>query len=483
MAVHKMVQSANALLATFLVAATVTTVQADEIQFPAAELDYSQNLAKTLKAEAANRLYDKVYRNYIEICGGSRWQKRGVAPGGNFGHGFAMIRGACRVFDPATNIQQLTICPGKTVGISTDSNFNSTQWTAVQSREMMLYGGLSPSSPLERATYEKVLALAAQDGFLNGVKFRVDSTEVKNELNSELDYTAGTEFAVAVSRNVNCTRIPLVGTIQGRENGPLEEVIAYFNKLNQDAYRSATSPGATGKPPFGFDYDVQVNNCAHTPYNALAAIGFWGAKNTSGHPELSMLELPLRLGDAVVPFNALLEAFERSNHLDVGQLMDWLNQNPKAMKSLKENGWIGAQAGVVIEEIPPHNFKNTIYDPTVNLEFYSVSKLGVSYLCSLLPFHVPFLNCKSIEDKLSLTQQSFQKLIDAPEMNLRRNLELWRTRYETVLKDNRLQKQSEVASALRRHFEAKLKETVEILANIQRLETETDREPGPQFSL
>ncbi len=459
---------------------TSTVAFAQEVKFGPGELDYAENLAKTLKAETDNRLYNKVYRNYIEICGGSRWQKRNAPFGGTFGHGFAILHGACRVLDPVSGIQQLKVCPGQTVGISTDSNFKSVQWLAVQGREMALYGGVSPSSPLDQGTYQRMLTKAAEDGYLSGVKFRADSTEVTSELNSQLEYTAGTEFAVAVPRLVDCTRLPLVGTKPGREDAPLEDVIAYFNKLNQEAYQSYVKPREDGKEG-GYDYDVQVNNCTHTPYNSLAAVGFWPAKNTEGHPEQDMKQLLFRLKDAAVPFNTLLEVYDRGNQLNLAEIIGWLEKSPVALKSLKENGWLGMQSGIIIEEIPPHSFQNSVFDPEVHLEFYSSPKLFASYFCSELP--IPKFICQPVMERLSGIQPSFRKRVGSPEMKLARNLEAWRDRYENVLKDARLQGQTEITQALREHFEFKLRETNEVLRKLPSLEREVKSSPAIQFEL
>jgi len=466
-------------LATLVLSAASAFAQ--DVKFGPGELEFSESLAKTLKAETDNRLYNKVYRNSIEICGGSRWQKRNAALGGNFGHGFAILHGACRVLDPVSGIQQLKVCPGQTLGISTDSNFKSVQWIAVQGREMALYGGLSPSSPLDPATYQRMLSKAAAEGFLTGVKFRADSTEVTTELNSQLEYTAGTEFAIAVPRLVNCTRLPLVGTKPGREDGPLEDVIAYFNKLNQDAYRSYVQPREAGKPEGGYDYDVQVNNCTHTPYNSLAAVGFWPAKNIEGHPEQDMKQLLFRLKDAAVPFNTLLEVYDRGNLFTLAEIISWLEKSPVALKTLKENGWLGMQAGIIIEEIPPHNFKNSVFDPEVHLEFYSSPKLFASYFCAELP--IPGFMCRPVMELLSRIQPSFRKRVGSPEMKLARNLEIWRARYESFLQDPRLQSQDAIATALSEHFGFKLRETVELLQRLPTLEQEAKRSPDFQFDL
>jgi hypothetical protein len=385
------------------------------------------------------------------------------------------------VQDPVSGVQQLKVCPGQTVGVSTDSNFKSVQWLAVQGREMTLYGGLSPSSPLDRVTYQRMLSNAAEGGFLSGVRFRADSTEVTSELNSQLEYTAGTEFAVAVPRLVNCTRLPLVGTKPGREDGPLEDVIAYFNKLNQDAYKSYVRPRDAGMGEGGYDYDVQVNNCTHTPYNSLAAVGFWPAKNTQGHPEQDMKQLLFRLKDAAVPFNTLLEVYDRGNLFGLSEIISWLEKSPVALKSLKENGWLGMQAGIIIEEIPPHNFKNSIYDPEVHLEFYSTPKLFASYFCAELP--IPGFLCRPVMELLSGIQPSFRKRVGSPEMKLARNLEIWRERYETFLKDGRLRQQTVIATALREYFEFKLHETVELLQRLPTLEQEVNSSPAIQFDL
>jgi len=446
------------------------------VEFGPNELVYEETLKKTLEVEKANRLYDKVFPTYLEICAGSQWQKRGAPWGGNFGHGFAIIRGACRVEDPQTRIPQLKACKGGVVGVSTDANFHNVQWSAVRSREMMLYGTLSPASPLDQETYEKLLQAANQDGFLNGVRFRSDAKEV-HDRRSALEYVTATEYGVAVARGVDCTRIPLKGTKPGKENGPLEDIIAYLNKLNQEAQASAARPGSTGAPPYGFEYDSMVNNCAHTAYNALAAIGLWPKKNTEGHPD-AVPEQLRRKGDLVAPFNAVWEAYVGSSNFDVKRIILHLRAHPEAMRTFKEYGWLGAQAGVLLEDIPSHNYQNSVFDPTVHRDFFSLLNQGVWYFSDIT-------KTKKLPAPNPIEKKFVALISDAsgPAIDLKANLLSWKAKYQAALLDPLLEIDDELANDLRVYIEAKLQETESALARVDAAAAAADKTAPVGFKL
>lgn len=444
--------------------------------FAPPEMVFDETLKKTLEVEKANRLYNMIFPAYLEICAGSQWQKRGAAWGGNFGHGFAIIRGACRVEDPKTHIPQLKACKGGVVGISTDANYHNVQWTAVQSREMMLYGTLSPATALNRETYEKMLQAADQEGFLNGVRFRSDAKEVHDH-QSALDYVTATDFGVAVARSVDCTRIPLTGTKPGKENGPLEDVITFLNRLNQQAQQTASNPADTGVPPYGFDYDSMVNNCAHTAYNALASIGLWAKKNTEGHPD-EVTEQLRRKNDLVAPFNAVLDAYVSNSNFDVKRILLHLRTHPEAMRTFKEYGWLGTQAGVLIEDIPAHNYQNAIFDPTVHRDFFSLLSQGVWYFSDIT-------KTKKVPAPHPMETKFAALVADTtgPAINLKANLLGWKAKYQAALLDPFLELDDSIANDLRAHIEAKLQEVEKALARIDDAEAALEKAPVVKFNL
>lgn len=435
-------------LATALATASAL---AQNLIFSPEELNADRPLQKITAIETDNDRYDSVYSNYIEVCAGSQWLKRGAIAGGNFGHAFAIIHGACRTEDPKSHIPLLSACPGGTVSVSTESVFHNVQWVAAQDRSFILYGSISPRTAVDAQVYDKLLENTEKEGTLNGVAFRADSQDITDR-RSSLEFTVGTDFAIALARGVSCTRVPLVGTKQGKENAPLQEVLNHLNELNRKAYASSQQPGANGLPPYGFTYSGMVNNCTHTVSNALAAIGYWKMKDTSGQPD-KIPEQLRRIKDIAVPFNTMFDAYRVGNELNVKKIKDWLLKSPEAFRSLKDNGWLGHQDGVIIEDIPAHSFQNFIFEPRLRRDFFSVVGQSIGYVqarsdIKILP-----------EKGFNPVARLFEALIENPEtpaMNLKLNLENWKSKYAEALNDPELQGTDAVTLELREHFQRKL---------------------------
>lgn len=469
--------SGLALFGSFVVA---SGAQAEHVNFSPAENNFCPNLISTANVEAYNQTYDRAFNQYIEICAGSQWQKRFDTYGGTFGHAFALIRGACRVQDPISGIPQLKPCPGNVVGISTDAQYHSVVWTAVEGRDFMLYAGIAPQQPFDLATAARVREAAKTEGFLTGMSFKdYNNKENRERLNTEeekrasdlewaVDFTLATDYGIALSRGASCTRIPLNGTKPGKEDGPLIEVINYLNQLNQNAYRASLQK-EEGKP-FGFEYDPVVNNCTHPLHNTLAALGVWRPKNTTGHPTSTLQQLA-RSKDLAAPFNTMLDAYEANSEIDLDFMIKWLKRNSLALKMLQDYGWVGPQAGVIIEEIQPHNFRNEVFDPNVNRGFFSLPGQMLSAIHKKVSSWIPEY------DPLARRYTALTKdPANIAATDLVSNLRMWNEKYRNILEDARLNGTDPVVVELRNYFQAKYRETNDRLLHVTRFQ------PGTRFA-
>lgn len=460
-----MKSASKAVSGSYVVAISIGAVILNSTIVLAAE-ELCTAIEKRSAIENENARYNEAYSAYIEICASSQYKPIGDKDqGGYFGHSFAMIHGACRVEDPVTHVQQLKPCDGGTVGISTDAQYHNAQWSAAEGRDFMLYGGLKPGEKLDRATYEKLLEKAKTEGVLGNIGERFkpwNNKERREQLSTEQEkrasdmdwasrFTLGTDYALTLARSASCTRIPLRGLKPGKENAPLEDVLRYFNDLNQTAYQNSL-PKQNGGPSFGYVYDSAVNNCTHTIYNALSRLGLWREKNTEGHPTKIMDQLQRR-GDIVAPYNAMFDAYKAGSDLDMNVIIANLRTNPMAMKALKEYGWLGPQAGVMIEDLPVHENGNEVFDTKMVRGFFSVSEQALSLLRTNTGMPIP---------KFDPLGKQFNAIVSDPNssaQNLVRNLEDWKAKYEKALRDSRLGGNDEVAVELKKHFQAKLEET------------------------
>lgn len=449
------------------------------VVFTEPELRHCEAVERRLVTEEINRVYDNAFPAYIEFCAASTWQKRGATDGGNFGHAFGLIHGACVAKDWLGRRlvpQQLVPCKGGTVGISTEGLLFNHQWVAADTRSLMLYGNHDPARPFDVAAWKRVQDSVFKTGTFTGLEVRpyvkVEVTKKAEAAgvpfdeyyrNWLADFTFGTEFALASARGgVDCTRIPLNGSKPGAEDKPLKDVLNYLNALNRKAFQDAKIVPPGRVEPTGFDYDVVVNNCAHTVYQALAELGFWPKKNTEGHPGTGISALS-RVDDAVAPYNSMFEAYQAGSRFNINDLITRFRTNKADFDYFKQTGWLGQQVGTMIDTIPPLSFMNSIYDITNRTLFASIpgaAQMLVQqrlnrWITISLPIYQPL---KAQFDAIKADRQG-------PGMDVVTNLYWWRGLYRLGIE--RLEArpdQDEVIIELISHFRTKLAQTESLLA-------------------
>ena len=465
----------TALFLAFSVATSVVYAEPKlpkEVVYHLHELRPNETVKNWQEVEDKNRLYDKVFVSSLSVCATSSWKKRNDSNGGNFGHAIAMIRGACIDRDAAGLPKiplQLKLCPGQTVGLSTDAQLHNLHWMAVDGREFMLYGGHNPVLPFDEAAFQASMAESIRRKIYHGVEFKPwNATEERKKGGTEeeihmavvknwaADFTHGTDYALATARGVTCTRIPLVGSKPGKADAPLRRLVEHFNKQNQKAFYDSKHAKPGQKEPIGYDYDSMVNNCAHTIDTALSALGFWPMKNTSGHPTAIQDRL-LRRADLSAPYNMTFEAFTTASDPNLDRLVQRLRESKEDFGFFKEAGWLPFQPGTIMEDILPATYLNSVYDPKVDRAFFSVREQLRAVITR--PLAAKVLPSLKIPEYKPL-QNEFEKRLaaDPSTTDLVENLNAWTAVYKDILRRMNKYGKDEVVTELIKHFEEKLQE-------------------------
>jgi|GEM_PF-3578902 len=443
----------------FLLAPTLAfsiQVRADEkksIEYSPRELNKCEALRKRQNTENKNLVYNKVYSTYIEVCASTTWQKRGLAPGGNLGHTFSLIRGACLKRDSQNKVeypQQLVPCDGGEVSVSTDYIFENTNWVGTEGRDLALYGEHPADQPLDHDAWMKIQNKIYERGFLHPSKIVYKPDIVGNFAENAAKYnltvdqwaqlmggdmSAGTDFAIAIARGgVDCTRIPLRGTKPGFEKQPLLDIIEEFNVINREAYAR------------GYKYNPYFNSCVTTSHNALARLGFWPRTNTTPPPD-GIVELLKRRADIRAPYNTMFEAFEEGSQFRVMKIVRNLMNNPVIFARFKKSGWLPNQVGTLLDVIPTLEYRNDIYQTSRMEDF-------LGFLTTLKAFDGPKKFGESfrqkfgfnfLEMKLNPLQKKFSIIKEDehnPAVKLTENIRVWNVSYKKALQEVLLMQKS-----------------------------------------
>jgi len=464
------------------------------IEFSQSELKRCEPSQKRRINQELNRVYDKAFPVYFEFCAGSTWSRRGFSDGGNYGHAFGIIRGACLAKDADGKVQipqQLVPCPGRTIGFSTDSALFNHQWIAGEGREFIFFGEHDPTQRLDQAAFDLISDAAAARSMFDGLLIRPEMERkiTLEALASDLDrgtyrsrwlgnYMFGTEFAIAASRGgVACTRVPLTSTKPGMN--PLLAMLEELNSLNRAAFNNSKEVVLGKSEPIGFDYDDFVNNCVHTPINAMAALGAWSRKNNAGHP-VNHLELLARSQDAIAPFNQVLDTYllgKEMKQAEIDNMITRFRRNREDFAQFKKNGWYATQVGTMIDKIPPLTYMNSLFDPSGQANFLSLISVFREQIRQVI-FNLtsPLIDIRMfmfpINQPLKNQFDAYLNDDDGPAMNLISNLEAWQVDYGRTLayvRGKPANEQDDVVKEVTTYLEAKLKETSLLLLHSHQL--------------
>jgi hypothetical protein len=354
-------------------------------------------LTRPLYGVAAEPDYEKIYPQYVEYCGLSQITKvstYGIKEvGGQGGHAVFLIRGACH--DHSYPYARLKICEESDplpheVGTSVNSDFQTYNWVATDSKDFLFYGGIKPGQDFDVAAYNQVQLKAQEMDVLNGMHYHTE-LYAKNETPGMNDVTymyqdsIGTDYGANLGRNMTCDRLPV-------SRQQLQEIVDYYNSRNDYYYLNHIN----------FEWSFLNNNCAHLPHNALAEAGFW-APVEIGQP------LPQALDAIEIPQNLFVNMMRRTNDMPLEE-PDELFRDEYARKALLERGWLPTQPGSLAEYIPVHQ-PNQIF--ATNL--------------SDLLFQIPLVDPAGSDRTRFIT--------DARYTDIKSNLEYYLSRYQAIQKN------------------------------------------------
>lgn len=301
-------------------------------------------------AQDPSDLYSKLFPYSAEICMGTQTRHIGHKEGAITGHSTVYIHGAC--IDRNYKYPQLKLCePNKGTGVSVNIALKNVNWVAAEGRDFFFYGDVPADKPFDQRAYENVISKAISAGTYDDIqaqsKYSRDpdvNPDKLPDVNFFPRFAFGSDFAMALTRNVYCSRIPF-------SRAETASAIDKLNRLNRHY-------SADGTP---FNWDLFKNNCAHLTHNALAAAGFWESLKTEA-------ALPVELLNIAVPLNEVVDAEIRGNDLPLENLRAVYN-DPVARKAVLEGKRIPTRPGVLFEALPQRVQGNSVYAESPQLGF------------------------------------------------------------------------------------------------------------------
>lgn len=301
-------------------------------------------------AQDASDVYSKLFPYSAEICMGTQTRYIGHAEGAITGHSTLYIHGAC--VDRNYKYPQLKLCdPSKGAGVSVNIALKNVNWIAVEGRDFFFYGNQPDEKPFDQRAYENVISKAIAAGTYSDIqaqsKYSRDPEANPDKLPDESffpRFAFGSDFAMALTRNVYCSRIPL-------SRAEIATAIDKLNRLN----RHYSAEGNA------YNWDLFKNNCAHLTHNVLAAAGFWESLMTEA-------ALPVELLNIAVPLNEVVDAEVRGNDLPLENPRALYN-DPIVRKAVLEGKRISTRPGVLFEALPQHLLGNSVYAESPQMGF------------------------------------------------------------------------------------------------------------------
>lgn len=256
-------------------------------------------------AAQGNRLYDRLYPYYAELCALSEIRKKpGV--GVQFrsamgGHSLLYLSGVRLDRDAGYPILELCDQDASPadhgVGISVNSHYRNANWVAAEGRDFVFRGGLQRDEPLTHQSYEQTQNRAKAMGVLDGIEFHEHEFRDKPPGMSQRDYmyeiSVGTDYAARFGREIYSAKVPL-------DRRRMGIIVDYLNALNV--------PYRDGKRTYR--WSVFNNNCSHVAHNALAKAGVWAPWPTGEFIVTAAFNFP-------VPKNEFVDLTVQGNDLPV----------------------------------------------------------------------------------------------------------------------------------------------------------------------
>jgi hypothetical protein len=336
--------------------------------------------------------YDRLFPYYVELCTISQFSRKDGRRGNPFGHALMYIKGACK--DENAPFPRLRRCHGTATalddeehgaGVSVGRWLRNVNWIAVPGYDLVFNGNLKPGERLTREHFDKTVKLAIARGVYDGVEFHPGWKSSPESTLEEYvaNHSVSADFALQFARNVFCARVPVPEPV-------LNEIIAFLNDKNIEY--------ATGKADY--NWNLVSNNCVHTVRNALAAANIWSPVSVLGVKIRHLFRLAVPANEFV---NLALEASE-------GPLDSYreIQADGPARDALHEFHWLPTRHGALLKTLPVHE-PNDIYNTAFRLF--------------------------SVQSPLTMarTSDAVRLLSEAPNVDLKLNLERFRDRYDAIL--------------------------------------------------
>jgi hypothetical protein len=321
--------------------------------------------------------YDKIHPLYAIECASSKFDEKGHAVGGPYGHSFMYLKGACRdksypyprikVCDPGTDPDAFYANPENGVGLALDKTLQNTRYIATDGYNFLINGDLSPKASLDNNAFQAAIRKLVSDGDTKGVILHQEymddkkNPEInKGDLNmSDDEWIAneviGSSFAVDFARNLGCVAVPI-------NQKMLQAAVDYVNNQNQDY--------VTGKKVF--DWNPVSDQSVQFVHNVFAAMGIGKHINvSSGHSKLvkwgmdafdfATFVIPGVRSRMPAPANELDMTDQETNGAKLYTLNE-AYQNKTVRQNFNNFGRIPATDGVLIWKHSAHTTDNQYFN-------------------------------------------------------------------------------------------------------------------------
>ena len=336
--------------------------------------------------------YEKIFRDYVELCAASQFRAKLTGEGGIAGHAVMYLKGACREDDaPYPQLRRCRVAATSLddlehgVGISVNRWFKNVNWVAIPGYYLFFDGTLKPGERLTRTQFEAVEQQVIDAGIYKGVAFhRYPGAQSDTDLRDFLERDGiGTDFALQFARTVFCARLPVTVAM-------MDQVIAFLNDKNREY--------AEGEADY--NWSVWADNCTHTLRNALAAANIWSP--------LSVRAIKFRqIFNLAIPANEFVNLAELMTQGDIGDYRAILSDGP-LRDAFHEFHWLPTEPGALLKTVPVHA-PNDLYDTRFRL----------------FTLQSPFLMGK--------TQRAIDLLSDQRFVDLDANLHYFAEKYDAIL--------------------------------------------------
>lgn len=339
--------------------------------------------------------YEELFPRYVELCSISQWKDKVGRRGNPFGHALIYIKGACK--DESAPIPLLRRCRGTATSIDDPEHgaavsvgrwLRNVNFIVVPGYDLVFSGNLTLGEPLTAAHRDATVQRAIALGVFNGVELHEGWTsEADRSLTAYVTrHSVAVDFALQYSRNVFCARVPVT-------EPALDEIIAFLNEKNTEY--------ATGEADY--DWNLLADNCVHTVRNALAAANVWSP--------ISAGETKLRaLFQLAVPANEFVNLGILGAEGALDDYREVAAEAP-ARDALHDFRWLPTRHGALVRTLPAHE-PNEVYHTRFRLF--------------------------AVQSPISMgkTANAVRLLSDARFVELPKNLQAFRDRYDAILADH-----------------------------------------------